>query len=292
MCPDCEYLLEHKLAEDHGLHMRMKGCVFALDRMLESFAVRFPSFTDHSILHSLNVLSYCNRIVGSGGAAALTPWESYVLIMSCYLHDIGMGIMDRDYRAFVGQVVPRTWLDAHPGADEADVVRAFHNEFSGCMIRKYAELFEIPEAYVFPIVQVSRGHRKTDLFDPREYPILTGKGGPLRLPYLAAVLRLADELDWARDRNPDLLYGDIELRTRMDYEIFGIHASIQRIDVDGERITLLVEPKSPEFVPLVEELADKIRSTLAYCADVSRQRTDLRIAQGEVEVILSAGCLK
>ena len=286
-----EYLIENRLQEDPSLHQLMRASLFAIGRMLQSYAVRFPSFTDHSMLHSLNVLRYCNCLVGRDRIAGLNAQECYVLIMSCYLHDIGMGIGDRDYAAFFRDVVPESWIGAHPDADEADVVRSFHQEFSGRIIQKYAGVFEIPEEYVFPIVQVSRGHRKTDLFDEREYPVLTTHKGILRLPYLAAVIRLADELDWEKDRNPDLLFRDIELRTWMDYEIFGIHESIQNIHVDEEKIVLTVKPKTPEFLPLVEELAQKIDRTLAYCKKVAEKCAGLRITQKKVEMILPENAL-
>ncbi|WP_205948352.1 HD domain-containing protein, partial [Pyramidobacter sp. C12-8] len=60
--------------------------------MLESFLPRFPDFTDHTILHSMDVLEYCNMLIGEKQIERLSAAECYVLIMSCYLHDIGMGI--------------------------------------------------------------------------------------------------------------------------------------------------------------------------------------------------------
>ena len=53
-----EYLIENRLQEDPSLHQLMRASLFAIGRMLQSYAVRFPSFTDHSMLHSLNVLRY------------------------------------------------------------------------------------------------------------------------------------------------------------------------------------------------------------------------------------------
>ena len=277
-----EYLIEMKLRGDPELYKAMRSSLFAIERMLDSFSMRFPTYTDHSILHSMNVLKYCNCIIGTRGAARLSAEECYVLVMSCYLHDIGMSILDRDYNAFFGQIVSREWLDAHPGIQEDEIVRTFHHEFSGCIIRKYAELFEIPEEYLFPIIQTSRGHRKTDLFDEQEYPLLEINGNSMRLPYLAALVRLADELDWSTDRNSELLYADIELKRLKNSVIFGIHDSIKSVEVDENRIILMVRPETPELVPPIEELAEKIRNTLLYCADVSRERTGLDITQKEV----------
>ena len=36
------------------------------------------------------------------------------------------------------------------------------------------------------------------------------------------------------------------------------------------------------YISEIEELAEKIRNTLLYCADVSRKRTGLNITQKEV----------
>ncbi len=280
-----EFWIENRLREDTTLHGLMKGSLFALDRMLQAYATRFPSFTDHSLLHSMNVLRYCNEILGGDGVNAMNAGECYVLVMSCYLHDIGMAIGDRDYAALVDDIVPRGWWDAHPDAGESDVVRAFHHEFSGRLIVKYAALFEIPEAYVFPIVQVSRGHRKTDLTDSAEYPTLPSAQGPLRLGALGAVLRLADELDWDASRNPELLFYDVEMRTQKDREIFGIHASIRSIRVDADIIRLMVKPSAPEYAPLVASLADKIEETRAYCSSVAAHAGGPRITQARVETV-------
>jgi len=70
------FLLEKVLQEgDPGLHRRMRDTVFVLRTMLWSFLDRFPSFTDHSLLHSLNVIDYCNRIIGPEQVKKLCPEE-------------------------------------------------------------------------------------------------------------------------------------------------------------------------------------------------------------------------
>ena len=37
-----EFLIENRLREDRALHGLMKGSLFALDRMLQAYATRFP----------------------------------------------------------------------------------------------------------------------------------------------------------------------------------------------------------------------------------------------------------
>jgi len=276
-----DYLLEKKLLnEAPGLHQRVRDSVFVLQSMLEGFLPRFPDFTDHSILHSLDVLDYSNRLLGAEQIARLSPGECYVLIMACYLHDIGMGVNQKDFQEFSSKIAFGHYFDTHDGADEAKIIRAFHNEYSGCFIRKYAELLEIPsEDTLFPIVQVSRGHRKTDLFDEQEYPEMQTDYGVIRTAYLAAVIRLADEIDVGADRNPELLFDTSKLTRQRDIEAFGTHESIRYVDVTGDGILLHVRPKTSEYTPLLETLNGKIQQTLDYCRSVAEKRSDLRIGQ-------------
>ena len=276
-----DYLIERKLREEAPeLHRLVKDSVFILQGMLEKFLPRFPDFTDHSILHSMDVLEYSNRIIGAEQIERLSPGECYVLIMACYLHDIGMGVGQKDYEEFSRQIDFGDYFAAHNKEDIADAIRAFHHEFSGCFIRKYAELLEIPsDDLVFAVVQASRGHRKTDLFDEREYPDMQTAYGLIRLPFISAVIRLADEIDVGADRNSELLFDASTKTERAAIEAFGTHESVREVEVTEDSIVLHVKPKAPEFVPLIADLNGKIQKTLDYCCRAAQTRSDLRITQ-------------
>lgn len=278
-----DFLLEKRLrTEAPDLHRRVADCVTVLKQTLKSYEAWFPFFTDHSALHSMDVLEFCNRILGDQ-VEKLSPRECYVLIMSCYLHDIGMGISEKDYLFFRDQLDWPGWHAEHPERDEAQFIRDFHHDFSGFLIRKYAEVFEIPdENLVFAIVQVSRGHRKTDLFDAAAYPDLQAPDGVIRTAYLAAVLRLADEIDMGSDRNPELLFDLSDLTEQRDIDIFGIHESIRTVEVREDRIILHVQPKEERLLPQIESIAEKIRQTLDYCRAAAATRSDLRIPQESI----------
>ena len=97
---ETDYLLERRLkAEAPELLQRATDSITVLKRMLTSYASWFPNFTDHSALHSMDVLEFCNQILGDQ-VNKLNGQECYVLLMSCYLHDIGMGIHQKDYEFF------------------------------------------------------------------------------------------------------------------------------------------------------------------------------------------------
>ena len=282
-----DFLLEQKLKEEApDLHRRVTDSAVVLQKMLQSFLSWFPDFTDHSILHSMDVLEFSNQLIGPR-IQALNVSECYVLLMACYLHDAGMGISQKDYEAFAKQLDLEAYFQAHPQADTARVIRDFHHEFSGLFIRKYGDLFDIPSPeLLFAIVQVSRGHRKTDLYDGKAYPDIRTEQGVIRTAFLSAVLRLADEIDVGADRNPELLFDTSTLTRQVDIDAFGTHESIRTVEVLEDSIVLHVHPKEPRFLPLVETLAGKIQETLDYCRDVAAKRSDLRLTQRRVEIVL------
>lgn len=279
-----DYLLETKLGlENRGLHRRTRDSAVVLQKMLESFLPRFPDFTDHTILHSMDVLEYCNLLLGEEQIERLSAAECYVLIMSCYLHDIGMGINQKNYEELSRKIDFGDYFEKHSREDTETIIRDFHNEYSGLFISKYADLFDIPcEEMVFAIVQVSRGHRKTDLFDENEYRDLTTPYGVIRTAFLAAVIRLADEIDVGVDRNSELLFDFSKARGQSGTEAFGTHESIRRVDVREDALVLYTKPIAPEYRELIRILADKIQETLDYCREVVSSRSDFRITQKSV----------
>ena len=282
-----DYLLETRLKEeDEGLHRRTKDSAAVLQKMLESFLPRFPNYTDHTILHSMDVLEFSNMILGEEQIKRLSAAECYVLIMSCYLHDIGMGISQKNYESLSEKIDFGNYFDTHSRDDVETTIRDFHNEYSGLFIRKYADLFDIPcEEMVYAIVQVSRGHRKTDLFDTAEYHDVMTPYGIIRTAFLAAIIRLADEIDVGADRNSELLFDSSMVTREESKKAFGTHASIKEVEVAEDAIVLHIKPISPEYRELIQKLADKVQSTLDYCREVTEKRSDFRITQTHVKLV-------
>lgn len=281
-----DFLLEKRLREEApDLHRRVTDSVVVLQRTLESFFTWFPDFTDHSTLHSMDVLDLCNQLLGDQ-VAALTLPECYALVMACYLHDVGMGVTRENFEAFTREIDFADYRQRHPDVSEARIIRDYHNEYSGLFIRKYAALFDIPsEALTFAIAQLSRGHRKIDLYDEEEFPDIETPEGVIRTAYLSAILRLADEIDVGADRNPEILFDTSKLTKQVDIDAFGTHESIRTVEVTRDAIVLHVQPKEPRFDALIHDLAGKIQQTLDYCRDVAEKRSDLRITQERVEVV-------
>lgn len=289
-----DFAMEKRLKElDSELHRRFTDAVFALQFNLSNYKLIFPEFTDHTMLHSLTVIDFCNQLIGKR-IGKLNKDEIYVLLMGCYFHDTGMGISKKDFDRFSEGIDFGTYFETHSLDYHPRIIRDFHHEFSGRFIRKYAQLFEIPsEEHLFAITQVARGHRRTDLFDDKEYPALfrVPDGNTICLPYLTSLLRLADEIDVAASRNPKLLY-DLESFTNERDIFFGkMNKAVRSLDItqdsfilrlDASEITDTGSYSASDLRESLMRMVEKMQSTLDYCRKVVSTRTPYEITQKKV----------
>lgn len=279
------FALEFRLRElDRDLHKRFTDCVFVLQRILSNYKLLFPEYTDHSELHSITVIQFCNTLIGEQ-LDRLNKNELYVLLCGCYFHDTGMGITQKDFEAFSREIDFGDYFETHPNATASEQIRDFHNEYSGRFIRKYAELFEFPsKAHLEAVIQISRGHRKTDLKDERIYPIAlpTPDGETICLPYLAALLRLADEIDVTAARSSKLLY-DLEAITE-ERQLFEHlrHLAVRDLVISKDAFTLLIDDSDPVILEMIRRMAVKIQQTLDTCREAVNGRTPFEITQSRI----------
>ncbi|MGN0483441.1 MAG: hypothetical protein ACI4HI_07800 [Lachnospiraceae bacterium] len=283
---DADYLCETRLKTlDPDLHKRFTESVFGIQRMLNKYQTIFPNYTDHTALHSLEVIAFCNELIGKEQVAELNADELYVLLMSAYLHDSGMGISEKDYEEFRKSIDFGTYFTENAQNTTPEIIRDFHHEFSGAFIRKYGDIFDIPsKEHLFAIIQVSRGHRKTDLYDETEYPVnyQMPDGNTVCLPYLAAVIRLADELDIAADRNIQFLYDIDNIDNEFSRMEFKKHQAIRQLHIEKEQFRMDVDRTDEDVYQAVRKLKEKLLATLNECRNVVNKRTNHQISQKNI----------
>lgn len=281
-----EYLLEGRLRQlSPDLHQRFADTVFALQHTLFRYQQLFPEYTDHSTLHSMSVIDFCNRLIGPNQISLLNEDAVYTLLMGCYLHDIGMGISMKQYRKFLHELPIDKYLRRNPRAGIADIVRDFHQELSALFVRTYAQLFDIPSPeHVFAIMQVCRGHRKTDLFDQQLFPPhwTVANGNEVYLPYLASLIRLADEIDVTAARNPTMLYDIERLTDELEINYHKRHKAVSDLVITDDAFTLHVAPCEPQVEAMVKAMAVKVQETLDHCRSVVAAETPFVITQQRV----------
>ena len=275
-----DFSCEEKLMNlNSELHKRYCDSLFATVKVLSNYRAIFPDYTDHSYLHTMNVLNYCNQLIGEN-IYTLNCGEIYVLMMAAALHDTGMGISKDDYKEFISQKQFKEYLSQHQDSPLPESIRDLHHELSGCFIRKYSMLFEIPEEFVFPIVQAARGHRKTDLYSQIEYPdkYVAGKY-TICLPYIAALIRIADELDIAAERNIQLDRTIDEIKNDYSISVWKLHSKIKDVILTEKRCIVLVDKKalSGSDMAELENWLKKLRYTFAYTSDVTSKRTGYKL---------------
>lgn len=280
-----DFLLERRLKEiDPGLHQRFSDTVFALQQILSNYKLIFPDFTDHTELHSLNIIEFCNNLIGEQ-IDKLNADEMYVLLLGCYFHDTGMGISHADFDEFCKQINFGNYFDTHSRDNYPEIVRNFHQEFSGLFLRKYAKFFEFPsEEHLFAIIQISRGHRKTDLNDEKEYPLnlKVPSGNTICLPYLAALVRLADEIDITASRNSKAIYDLNKIVKEIDLIEFMKHEAVHSLDITDKAFIMGIKSDDPKIIEGLNILAGKMKKTLDYCRSVVNNRTSFIITQEDV----------
>ena len=150
-------------------------------------------YTDHTIDHSLRVIAVLDKLCALV-VEPLTDDETYVLLCAAFLHDIGM----QQEKSFETDVVRKRYSGeeiAEAVADRAKgeaIIREWHHLIGEERIKYELGHKYMEEELIDEIALVSKGHTKEDLDG---YKDGTKAGQPMRLRLLAALLRLADELD-------------------------------------------------------------------------------------------------
>ena len=282
-----DFALERRLRKlNPPLHRRFTDAVFSLQHILSNYKLLFPQYTDHSELHSLNVIDFCNRLIGAQ-IERMNADEIYVLLMGCYFHDTGMGITEKDFQQFSRDIDFGDYFETHSRENLQQIIRDFHNEFSGRFIRKYADFFEIPsQEHLWAIIEVSRGHRKTSLLNEAEFPLSmpVAGGNKICLPYLSALIRLADELDVSAARNSALLYDIHAITAESSILEFNKHNSIREMLMLPDRFLLKVSTQEPELLEKIRARVGKMQHTLDDCRLAVMTRTPYIITQEQIEI--------
>jgi len=260
-----DFLCEHRLKDmNPELHARYRSSVFAMDRLLANYKTVFPYYTNHTFGHSVQVINYCNVLIGTENIEKLNADELYILLMGACLHDIGMGISASDFVEMKDRAPGVSdYMAMHPDADFQTIIREFHQEFSAEFIKKYSALFEIPSEYLYCICQIARGHRRMDLLDESEFAprYQMPDGCIVRLPYLTALVKMADEMDVTADRNFMFDYTHLdEHQTPQQIMCYKTHKALHRLVEDHSVLVLLYCTDEPDVKAELVRMSEKARS--------------------------------
>jgi molecular chaperone HtpG len=268
----------------NNLELRLKllnGSLFSnfldtqneVDLLLSKFEINFPTYTDHSIRHSKEVLKIASELLTEKEILNLNEDEIYILMMACILHDIGMCIPTNEIESISLERQEKYQGSSHKRIDE-DFIRDIHHELSNEFILKEFSNLKIPnEKYAKAIGLISLGHRKVALDDhelfPTKFFVKDGRSF-VCLPYLACILRLADELDITYKRTPKLLtkyYMPDNVKSLREWEK---HLSTMQVNYTEDKVIIEVSCSDHSGLAALEEQLDKIKEVIKYCQKVIR----------------------
>lgn len=282
-----DFALEKRLKEiSPELHTRFTDTVFAIQNILNNYQLIFPDFTDHTVLHTLNIIDFCNQLIGNQ-INKLNADEIYSILVGCYFHDTGMGITLNDFNEFSKQIDFGDYFETHDKDNYPEIIRNFHNEYSGLFIKKYQHFFEFPsKEHMFAIVQISRGHRKTNLSDEEQYPkaLKLNNGNSICLVYASALVRLADEIDITASRNSHAIYDLSKIEHEIDLIEFMKHEAVKDLKIEEKEFVMVVSTEDEAIYQGLEKVAAKMQKTLDNCRSVVNGNTPFEITQERVVI--------
>lgn len=242
--------------------------------LLTQYVKNFPSYTDHSIEHTTEVFNIVDEILTDDELNNLNSDELYVLAMASYLHDIGMCIPEDKIASIADTEDLVRERELHPEIKREDYLRNIHHTLSAKFIREEWELLHIPsQKYAEAIALVSEGHRVVDIGSPEIYnPKFFVKNGRefVCLPYLSAILRIADELDITNVRTPKLLTKYYMPDNEKSVNEWNKHIVNTLRNVSENYVRFEVECSNYSMLASLEEQFNKIKSVINYCQKVIR----------------------
>lgn len=267
--------LEFRLKElNSGLFSGLQETKEEVKLLLNEYIKNFPEYTDHSIHHTEEVFNIVDEVLDDEEISNLNADEIYVLSMSSYLHDIGMCIPEDKIKDIADTDYLLKQRELHPDIKRESYLRDIHHTLSKKFILEEWELLKIPsKKYAEAIALVSEGHRVVDIGNSDVYkPKFFVKNGRefVCLPYLSAVLRIADELDITNIRTPKLLtkyYMPENEKSIIEWEK---HIANTQRNITENYVEFDVECSNHQMLASLEDQFNKIKNVINYCQKVIR----------------------
>lgn len=282
-------------------------CLRAANEILDKSETAPKDFTLHDSDHSLRVAENMSKIIPQETQNELSDYELAFLLLSAYLHDIGMH-PDRSritahyeylLTASEGLLTEREvlefqeWLDrqaeavapplspANPRVDHLRKARelvtyycrARHNDWSASWIKDNLAPYPLAQyvAWIDDLVVLCKSHHEgyKDLVGDKFDPRLVG-ADVVHLRYLALVLRVADIVDVDPERTPGII---LRHRHVADENVIYWYKDQQlRLNISNVEIGAYARPKDAKLHKAIEETIDGINGELETCFLVSVEK--------------------
>lgn len=302
-----ELLLEEKGPKLYTTYLNNKG---KFDGLLREATL--PFYTTHGIEHSRSLIVNFDRLIPDDIKEGMNAVELFILLSSAYFHDIGMAVVieDEDRRGFDfkkgrnadkkknAQKYDDKKDRQDPYTKRLDFIRRTHSHrtHNFIMTEKNKSKFDLDDGIAYVLATICKAHSDNKYRKDDDYRDVKKefkeKGGTeytfqnllketpqkavdkynVRVHFLAALLRLGDELDISYKR------ADKELEERKDMPPHSVkehrkNALIQGINIDSKKPEITVDvfvnklykggkETTAENNQLLTEVIIKLRSAL------------------------------
>jgi len=288
----------------------LNECLPEIETILRAGGTSPTRFTLHDSDHSFRVAQMMTSLAGKEFLASCSEIEIAMLLLAAYLHDIGMTpernlaklhwnyliTGNKDLLSSEEQSELQLWLDAEwqgkeppfqstqltsEGLDEAEAIFSFycrhkHNDWSALWIAQHLTTLPRPiySGWTQDLVALCTSHHeglsalRSSKFDAR---VIGNPGNPLNLRYLAAILRVADILEFDPERTPDVIlkHRDIPAGSRIFWH--RDHGVGLRLDKTAHQLILSARTPNALVHRAVLDMVDAIDQELSLCAILERE---------------------
>jgi len=246
------------------------------ESLLAEIGKTFPEYTIHDIRHSMKVIEKLDMIIPDGLKVEMSEYEIFFLLASAYLHDIGMIDLPELFEEEKFEEFFKKLKAENPEISKEESKRKFIREYHHLrseeyIIRRWKELGIKDEHQARIIGRICRGHRKENLNNKTLFnPEWAYKDKLINTQLLAALLRIADELDLDFERSPLIVYETLKPKDPISREEWEKNLSISGIAPSREDPLLLRATaicKSPKIHRALKSWESKVQNELYKLPD-------------------------
>ncbi len=274
---------------------------------LETISNQFKDFTLHNEVHSINIINRIGNIIEvSESLEELSFIEIGILILSAYLHDIGMAYDENFFHKIIGTKDFKSFYEMETGKifdlskfkediknishdnetnNEQEIFNNYSRLYHGKLSRTYIinkwekdEDWTINNVSIVDIVaDICESHaldmikiENSDKFDQQKLL----ENDPINILYLAILLRLGDILDFDKRRTPIDIYQNISPENEISIEQWEKHLTVDGWEITKGDIIFDCCCTNPNIQAVLYDFLDKIDYELDTCLNVVKRFSD------------------
>ena len=244
----------------------------------------FHDYTLHTPEHSRKLLHIAGYIIPKKTLAALSDLELAVMIMSFYLHDVGM-VVDEDRKNKL-LADPEFLVFLETDGDFKERIEGVRNELKSAAVEakprlenQLGQLYEAVCASHNENTSILELKDETGQYELDKNYVCSDQR--LNMQYCAAVLRLADILDFDAERTPAILFRSLGIE---DKKLPGFKISLQEwnkqmavksIDFKDNEIEVQADSNSPaigeSIKRMCQDIEREIRDTTSFLNNAPKE---------------------